>query len=149
MGKRGELWVVLQFVIFALILVAPKIEAFSFPLWLRIFGGMLILAGGILGSLGVLSLGRNLSPFPKPIQGGQLVRGGAYRFVRHPIYSGLIFASLGWAVLTDTLLGVGLTIVLFVFFDLKSRREERWLADAYPDYPQYKQRVRKLIPFIY
>lgn len=108
-----------------------------------------MLAGGSLGTLGVLSLGRNLSPFPKPIEGGRLVVGGAYALVRHPIYSGLIIGSLGWSLLTDTLLGVGLALLLFVFFDLKSRREERWLAETYPQYPDYKKRVRKLIPFVY
>lgn len=149
MGKRGEGWVILQFVIFALILVAPKIEAFSFPLWLRAVGVLLLVLGGVLGSLGVLSLGKSLSPFPKPVKGGQFVGSGAYAFVRHPIYSGLIFGSLGWALLTDTLLGVGLAVLLLVFFDLKSRREERWLAESYPEYPAYRKRVRKLIPFIY
>jgi protein-S-isoprenylcysteine O-methyltransferase Ste14 len=47
------------------------------------------------------------------------------------------------------LLGVGLAAVLFIFFDLKSRREERWLMEAYPGYAKYRQRVRKLIPFVY
>ena len=74
---------------------------------------------------------------------------GVYGFVRHPIYSGLIFGSLGWSLLTDTLLGVGLAIGLFLFFDLKSRREERWLTETYPDYPAYQKRVKKLVPFLY
>jgi protein-S-isoprenylcysteine O-methyltransferase Ste14 len=38
---------------------------------------------------------------------------------------------------------------LFFFFDLKSRQEERWLAEAYAGYQDYQRRVRKLIPWIY
>ncbi|RPI93163.1 MAG: isoprenylcysteine carboxylmethyltransferase family protein, partial [Chloroflexi bacterium] len=45
-----------------------------------------------------------------------------------------------------TLIYAGL---LFVFFDIKTRREERWLARKFPEYAGYQQRVRKLIPFIY
>ncbi len=149
MGKRGEGWVLAQLVLFGLILVSPKVEAFAFPLWLRLAGIAIIVGAGVLGTLGILNLGSNLTPFPKPKQGGHLVSSGVYGLVRHPIYSGIIFGSFGWALLTDTLLGVALAAALFIFFDLKSRREERWLTEAYPDYPAYQKRVRKLIPFLY
>jgi protein-S-isoprenylcysteine O-methyltransferase Ste14 len=39
--------------------------------------------------------------------------------------------------------------MLFLFLDLKSRREERWLCAKFPDYPAYQRRVRRLIPFVY
>jgi protein-S-isoprenylcysteine O-methyltransferase Ste14 len=149
MGKRGEGWVGLQLLLFALIFVSPKIEAVPLPLWVRLIGAAVILGGGFLGALGILSLGKNLTPFPKPKEGGYLVSTGVYGWVRHPIYSGIIFGSLGWALLTDTLLGIGLAVVLFFFFDLKSRREEVWLIEAYPDYPAYQQQVKKLVPFLY
>ena len=149
MGKRGEGWVALQLLLFALILVSPRVEVLALPLWLRLLGILVILGGGLLGTLGILGLGRNLTPFPRPKEGGYLVSTGGYGLVRHPIYSGLIFGSLGWSLVTDTLLGVGLTVVLFLFFDLKSRREERWLTEAYPGYPDYQKRVKKLVPFLY
>ncbi len=38
---------------------------------------------------------------------------------------------------------------LFVLLDVKSRREERWLVEKFPEYPAYQRRVRKLIPFVY
>jgi protein-S-isoprenylcysteine O-methyltransferase Ste14 len=149
MGRRGEGWVVVQMILFAMIFFSPKVEAIEFPLWLRLIGFVVILGGGFLGTLGVLSLGKNLSPFPRPREGGYLVNTGVYGLVRHPIYSGIIFGSLGWALMTNTLLGIGLAVVLFLFFDLKSRREERWLAESYPDYPTYQKRVKKLVPFLY
>lgn len=149
MGKRGELWFAFQLVLFAIIFLAPAIAPFDFPIELRLLGVPILIVGGIFGTFGLLSLGSNLSPFPKPIEGGQLVTTGAYRFVRHPIYAGLIIGTLGWGMIAATLLGIVLAIALFIFFDIKSRREEQWLTQAYPDYPQYQQRVRKLIPWIY
>jgi protein-S-isoprenylcysteine O-methyltransferase Ste14 len=149
MGKRGEGWFLLQLVFFALILFAPKVPPLDFPLWLRVLGLAIIAIGGVFGTGGVLALGRNLTPFPKPIEGGTLVTSGVYGWVRHPIYTGLILGTLGWSLWNANLLGVGLALLLFAFFDLKSRREERWLTEAYPNYPEYRRRVRKLIPFVY
>jgi len=40
-------------------------------------------------------------------------------------------------------------VALFIFFDLKSRREERWLREAYPEYGDYQKRVKKLVPWVY
>lgn len=149
MGKRGEAWVALQLVIFALILLAPRVSQYPFPDWLRGLGLVFLLAGGMVGTMGVLSLGPSLSAFPKPKEGASLVTSGIYQFVRHPIYSGLILGSFGWALLTDSLLGVPLAFILLIFFDLKSRREERWLAETYPGYLGYARRVHKLIPWLY
>ncbi len=149
MGKRGEGWFLLQMLLFAMILLAPQATCFNCPPWLRWVGLAILAAGGILGSWGVLALGRNLTPFPRPIAGGELVTHGPYRFVRHPIYTGLIFGTLGWALLRSSLLGLALVVALFIFFDLKSRREERWLREAYPGYGDYQKRVKKLVPWVY
>ena len=67
----------------------------------------------------------------------------------HPIYSGVILGSFGWGLMNNSLLTLLLVLILFVFFDLKSRREERWLSEKYANYVTYQVRVRKLIPLIY
>jgi protein-S-isoprenylcysteine O-methyltransferase Ste14 len=149
MGKRGEGWFLIQMALFALILLASRIGLWVFPTWLRGLGGVFLAVGGALGTLGLLALGRNLSPFPKPIEGGALVTTGVYGIVRHPIYAGLILGTLGWGLLMSSVLGVALAGVLFLFFDRKSRREEAWLQEAYPGYGEYRMRVKKLIPWLY
>jgi protein-S-isoprenylcysteine O-methyltransferase Ste14 len=149
MGKRGEGWVVLQVVLFAIILFVPRMPDVILPVWLRGLGALILAAGGVFGTWGILALGRNLTAVPKPIEGGQLVTTGPYAYVRHPIYAGIILGTLGWALLRSNLLGVALALGAFIFFDLKSRQEERWLAQAYAGYGEYQRRVRKLIPWVY
>lgn len=149
MGKRGEGWFVLQMVLFALIFFAPQATCFACPPWLRGVGLVILAVGGVLGTWGMVALGRNLTPFPKPVEGGTLVTHGPYRVVRHPIYAGLILGTLGWALFRANLLGLALAVLLFVFFDLKSRREEQWLRQTYPGYAEYQARVKKLVPWIY
>jgi protein-S-isoprenylcysteine O-methyltransferase Ste14 len=86
---------------------------------------------------------------PRPKESAELVESGAYKIVRHPIYSGLILAAFGWGILNTNLVTILLALILFLFFDVKSRREEHWLCEKYAGYPNYQGRVHKLIPLIY
>ncbi len=154
-GERGEWYVIIQFVLFGLIFIAPLLtpDLFKWPDPWDSIGLVLGIALGLIGGLtalaGVLSLGRNLTPVPYPKEDAVLVESGAFRFVRHPIYSGIIMGSLGWSLLTNSLIALILTAALFVLFDVKSRREEQWLSEKYAGYDTYRARVRKLIPLIY
>ena len=70
-----------------------------------------------------------------------------YTMVRHPIYSGLVVAATGYALLRTSIPSLILSLVLGVFFDQKARREERWLEARYPGYGDYRRRVRgRIIP---
>ena len=65
------------------------------------------------------------------------------------MYFGLLLAALGISLLTLSPLRIALTLLLGVFFDRKATREERWLLERYPDYPAYRAKVRKLLPYLY
>lgn len=112
-------------------------------------GLMVGMFGAILGLWGLGGLGRNLTILPRPKDDSRLVTDGPYRIVRHPIYCGVILGSLGWALLWASPFRALLAIGLFLFFDIKSRREETWLRHRYPGYAAYARQTRKLIPFIY
>ncbi len=53
------------------------------------------------------------------------------------------------ALYVQSWLTLGYVAVLFVFLDLKSRREARLLIERFPEYVDYRRRVRKLVPFVY
>jgi protein-S-isoprenylcysteine O-methyltransferase Ste14 len=152
LGRRGEGWFLLQLVFFG----AIAVSGFTGPAWSGwllaagiALGGVLVLCGGILALRGVLDLRENLTPFPKPLDTAQLVETGAYRLVRHPIYGGLILGALGWGLVRAAPLALLGAVALAVFFDLKSRREEIWLSERYREYPAYRNRTRRLLPWIY
>jgi len=147
MGKRGEGWVILQFILMTAIFVAPNSPQIGSTM--RYLGLFLLMIGGIMLAIATLKLGRNLTPFPKPLDHGQLVRTGLYQIVRHPIYFSVIVACLGWAILRGSLIGIALSLLLLLFFDAKTRAEERWLIQQYPDYAIYQQQVKRLIPWLY
>lgn len=154
-NTRGEWYVIIQFALFALVLFGPNSLA-GLPHWgspwymIGIVVGVVFgLFGVFLITAGIVFLGRNLTALPYPKDDSELVETGAYSIVRHPIYSGLIFGAFGWGLILNGWLTLVYALILFIFFDIKSRREEQWLMQKFPGYEDYRRRVRKLIPFIY
>ena len=154
-GARGEWFVVVQTVLMGLVFLGPRTVA-GYPAWpfpftrvCAIVGGVLIILGGIMFIAGLIRIGRSLTALPYPKDGSEFVQTGAYALVRHPMYSGGLILCLGWALYVHGWLTIGYVVVLFVFLDVKSRREEKWLAAKFPGYAIYRQRVCKFIPFIY
>jgi len=154
-GERGEWLVVAQFALFALVAFGPGAIAgwppWAFPdTWMgRAAGGALLAAGFALMLAGILKMGGHLTPLPHPSEGAPLLASGPYRIVRHPMYAGAILMALGWAIFSRGWLTFGYAALLFALFDVKTRREERWLLAKFPEYAAYRRRIRKLIPFIY
>jgi protein-S-isoprenylcysteine O-methyltransferase Ste14 len=147
--ERGGLWVAAQGpLMLAAIALPPWLDSLAGGAWRWIAGAML-LGGMTLGIWSRRSLGASFTPLPKPLEGGQQATHGPYRFVRHPMYLAIIVSAAGWAELWQSIAGALAAVALFVFFDLKAAREERWLEEAYPGYAEYRRRTRKLIPFVY
>lgn len=154
-GNKGEWYVVIQFVIFLAIILGPR-SLPELPAWpaglnsLAESAGVLLMAlGGLVSLLSVFHLGANLTPLPHPKVGATLVVTGMYRFVRHPIYFGVILMAVGFALLVQGSVTLIEAVVLALFFDIKSQREELWLVEHFASYADYQKRVRKLIPFLY
>ena len=153
LGRRGGGWVAAQVVLIAAILLSallglgwPKAIA---PLAYAV-GALLLTAGVALLAAGGVGLGSALTPYPAPREQGRLQTSGIYGRVRHPMYGGGILIALGWSTIFAAPVGVVLTVVLAVFADLKSRREELWLERRYPDYRDYRRRTpRRLLPFVW
>ena len=150
--SRGGGWVIAQFPLggaaVLAAMVGPRLPESTIDACRWIGAGLL--GGGILLFLaGLGRLGRQLTPFPKPRPDATLVQTGAYGMVRHPLYGGAILAVLGWSLLHGRWAGLLASVLLAAFFDQKASREEQWLAGQFTEYAGYRQRVRKLIPWLY
>ncbi len=78
----------------------------------------------------------------------ELITGGPYAYIRHPIYAGILLAVLGSAIGQSVLWAIPLFIA-GPYFVYSARREERWMAEQFPfEYSEYMKRTRMLIPFI-
>ena len=111
-------------------------------------GAVLFVCGIALAVWARLHLGRNWGMPMTQRAAPELVTSGPYRFVRHPIYSGLLIAMLG-TVLVNSLLGLIVVAALVAYFYYCGTVEERNLATTFPEaYPAYRSRTKMLIPFL-
>ena len=109
-------------------------------------GFALFTIGGYFGITGVIVLGKNRTPFPQPRAGSELVQHGIYARVRHPLYTSVMLASLGWALIWQSVAAFCASLVLIPFFHAKARREEEFLRQTFPDYADYARRVPRFLP---
>lgn len=117
------------------------------PGWL---GQLLVLCGFLVAVWGVLAMRiPDVSILPEVRPGARLVSRGPYRYIRHPMYSGLLLGGLG-LVLGAPIWWRGLIwLVLLADLLIKLRYEEQLLARRFPDYAAYSRRTWRLIPFVY
>jgi protein-S-isoprenylcysteine O-methyltransferase Ste14 len=112
--------------------------------------GVLVCASGIAFAIWArIHIGKNwgmpMSLKEKP----EMVTTGPYRFIRHPIYTGLCSAMIG-SVITDGFLWLIYFVVLGGYFIYSAKKEEKSMLFQFPDkYPAYMKRTRMLIPFIF
>jgi protein-S-isoprenylcysteine O-methyltransferase Ste14 len=93
------------------------------------------------------ALGHSHSPWTTPLESAKLVISGPYRIVRHPVYAAFILIGLGLEVLFASPVGLIVVAVECVYYDLRTREEERWLVNQYPEYAGYRRGVPgRLLP---
>lgn len=105
-------------------------------------GILIIIIAFIIMLVAIKDLGRNLSPFPRPITNNNLVTTGIYRFTRHPMYYSLIFISFGFFITKLSIYYLCLSITLALIIKLKIVLEEQYLNNKFKNYLLYKNEVK-------
>ena len=105
-------------------------------------GFLIIIIAFIILLVAIKDLGRNLSPFPRPINNSNLVTTGIYRFTRHPMYYSLIFISIGVFIIKLSIYYLFLTISIALIIKFKIALEEKYLMNKFKNYLLYKNEVK-------
>ena len=108
----------------------------------NLLGFLMIIISSIILLVAVKDLGRNLSPFPRPINNSNLVTKGIYRFTRHPMYYSLIFISFGVFLTKLSIYYLFLSISLALIIKFKIALEEHYLNNKFKNYLIYKNEVK-------
>ncbi len=116
------------------------------PPWLHSVGTALVAAGLVVVAVGGTGLGRLLTATPVPKDGGALVTDGLYRWVRHPIYTGVLLIVGGLVAPSGRWLTLALGSLTVAFFFGKSSWEEQRLAETYDGYSAYQQATPRFFP---
>lgn len=140
----GWLLVAGQFTLLGVLLTAVWDGATA--LGLRMAGGFAVVVGLAVAVAASQRLGRELKAHPAPAPAAVLSVDGPYRFVRHPIYAGLLLVALGLTVAAGSVVAVLAFVALLTLLTLKARFEERLLAERFSDYPEYARRTPRFVP---
>jgi protein-S-isoprenylcysteine O-methyltransferase Ste14 len=141
-------------VIIAIVLVPPFCDRRN--VWtidgdrVRYLGLILFFAGCILRLAAAFALGRRFSGLVAIQPGHQLKTDGLYRYIRHPSYTGLLITMIGWVLVFRSAIGLLLNIPLFLLLLSRMNDEEKFLETHFGiQYRTYRERTRRLIPFVY
>lgn len=91
----------------------------------------------------------NFNIRPAPRAGGSLVRHGPYRWVRHPMYTSVIALGAGCALAAGTWPAAALAAALVLVLTVKAAVEERWMAEAHPEYAAYRAQSWRFVPWVF
>lgn len=141
-------FVLIQFILFFLFIFDVSQLQFKIPHIVTLVGMSIAILGSIIIGIALLQLNKNLSPFPSPKSGSQLIQNGLYKYIRHPIYTGILFLFSGYSLYTSSGYKVLITLLLYILFVFKSRYEEQRLTHTFKNYPRYKKRTGRFLPKI-
>lgn len=112
--------------------------------------GAVITVAGLLFSIWARRhIGQNWSSAVTIKQNHELITSGPYAMVRHPIYTGLLFAFLGTAIALTQYRGLAAFLLIFFALWFKLRLEEKWMRSQFGDaYIAYSRRIAALVPFL-
>ena len=133
----------------AVFLLAVRLRGHTQNAAIIIPGIFLLIFGAVLVFAGAIALGRNLTPYPKPSEKARLVQEGVFSVIRHPLYTGVMLMSFGWAQIWQSRPALLMAFALIPFFIAKARREEQWLRKRFAEHRDYQRRVKRFIPQIF
>lgn len=124
-----------------------RTRLFAANLWTEWLGIGITAAGLAFAVWARAYLGTNWSGAVTVKVGHELVRSGPYRWVRHPIYAGMILAMLGTALERRQVRGLIAVVLLYAGFKIKSKIEEQAMAATFgSQYAEYASTTGAIIP---
>tara|TARA_B100000508_G_C11404616_1_gene250105 strand:- start:423 stop:875 length:453 start_codon:yes stop_codon:yes gene_type:complete len=149
MVKKDLLFIVIQFTLFACYFILaeppyiPNLTIWGYILWPLVALGILVII------FGILNLEENLTVFPSPKKKNTLISNGIYKYVRHPIYTGILLIMFSYAFLKMSIILVVISSILWLVLYFKSRLEEEYLVQRHSEYRDYKERTGRFFPKLF
>ena len=118
--------------------------------WHHYLGLGLMVAGVAIRRLARWTLGRHFSWRLRTLNGHKLVKAGMYRYIRHPAYTGDLMFQFGIPIFFASLYGLLVMLLLIPCLVNRIVIEEKMLVEqSGPEYLNYRQSTKKLIPYVY
>lgn len=143
---KGRLLVTIQFLLLGGVAFISSKNIFLDNQIISTLGTVIEIIGFVILILGFRGLGPSLTANPVPLKNAKLITTGIYQRVRHPIYAGLIVATIGMVIANGSLVKFYFWVPLVALLISKIKFEEALLISTYPEYQKYQKQVPALIP---
>jgi protein-S-isoprenylcysteine O-methyltransferase Ste14 len=126
--------------------ILPSADHYPVPDGLRVAMDVMFWCGVAVAVVAGGFLGRALTATPVPNAHATLRTTGPYRFVRHPIYTGVVIIVVAMATRSGNAVSVLVAGVTIGFFHWKASWEERRLRDRFEGYARYAASTPRFLP---
>lgn len=144
--KKGASYVAIQLLLITAYFLTPNPLWFAVPAPVKWIAATAAFIGLALTLIASLQLNTQLSPFPSPRDNAHLIQTKAYKYIRHPIYTGIFLFGAGWAIHNGNLTKLAIAFALLALLYKKARLEEEILEKSFPNYSAYKTKTGMLFP---
>ncbi|KOF20954.1 methyltransferase [Ensifer adhaerens] len=129
----------------------PRAADYPARPWVLALGAVIFLAALWIFRRTHKELGRNWSITLEIRDKHELISRGPYAFVRHPMYTSFMLMGLGQALLlSNWVAGLAGLVGFAVLFFLRVDKEERMMLEIFgPEYRDYMQRTKRIVPYLY
>lgn len=146
---KDFLFVGMQVLLLSVYVIPVRLATLHFNRIIAYVGLFFAFTGLFIVIVALIQLNKNLTPFPTPKDGSELITTGLYKFVRHPIYTGVILTVVGYGIYKESIWKTLVAVLLLILFYYKSKYEEEMLMKRYEEYKDYEKRTAKFLPFIF
>ena len=152
--KRDRLFLIPGLIVWTLVLIISfgnlRAPLFSLTSPMNVAGVMLFLTGLTIRVSAAATLNKSYSPTLEVRDDHRLVKHGLYKYIRHPIYTGLFLGVLAVPVYASSLLGFLIALMSIPLVIYRMGVEEKMLSEEYGDeYLEYMKATWRLIPYVY
>lgn len=144
--KKDYIFVSIQFVLILIYFFVFQNRTGDMPLWMQICSSIMIFFGVLLVIVPILQLNKFISVFPTPVNDAKLITTGAFKYIRHPIYAGIVLGGTGLALFYHNFFQLLIMLFLYLLFEVKSNYEEQQLSKRFSEYEAYKKQTYKFFP---
>jgi protein-S-isoprenylcysteine O-methyltransferase Ste14 len=145
--QKSRFLVTVQFILLAVIFFVPVgAPSAAIPKWILDIGSAIVWPGLAIVLLSIFKLGQSLTASPIPREQSELKTDGLYKWIRHPIYTGLMLTTLGLALEVGSVGKLFFVAALMVLFNYKAKWEERFLLERYAEYRDYMSKTGRFVP---
>ncbi|WP_035086859.1 methyltransferase family protein [Aquimarina latercula] len=143
------LFVLVQFVLFFVYVIDVKIGSIGWLPFINRIGLFTFVLGVLIVLVALLQLNKNLSPFPTPKLNSKLVKTGLYKFIRHPLYAGILYVVFGYGLYIGSVFKLIIATTIYILFYFKTKYEEEKLLEFFDEYKAYKVATGRFFPKIF